>query len=224
MILKAHITIQGEFMTRLFVSVPAFAAVLVFAVSAQAAHYNIDDSHSHVGFTIKHLVSHVKGEFKEFGGSFEFDPAKPEDTKGTFSAKTGSISTNNVKRDEHLKSPDFFDAKKFPEITLSNLKVSKKGDAQFEAQGDLTMHGVTKPVIFEVEFGGTAVDPWGGHRAGFTATTKVARKDFGIVWNKTLDAGGVMLGEDVMLDIQLEAVEGPAKAPESKNAKVNKKK
>ena len=202
-------------------SLALLASASLVSVPVQAAHYNVDDSHSHVGFSIKHLVGIVKGEFKEFGGSFEFDKDKVEDTKGTFTAKTASISTNNPKRDEHLKSADFFDAKKFPEITLANLKVEKKGD-KFQAQGDLTMHGVTKPVTFDVEFGGTAKDPWGNTRAGFSATTKLARKDFGIVWNKSLDAGGVMLGEDVMLDIQVEAVEGPAKAPESNNAKAGK--
>ena len=101
---------------------------------------------------------------------------------------------------------------RIPEITLTNLKVSKKDDNKYEAKGDLDMHGVTKNVTFDVEFGGTVADPWGGHRAGFTATTKLMRKDFGIVWNKTLDAGGVMLGDDVTLDLQIEAVEGPLKA------------
>ena len=139
---------------------------------AQAADYTIDPSHSSVSFTIRHLVSKVTGHFKDFEGTFSFDPKNAAASQASFSIKTASISTDNDKRDTHLKSPDFFDVKKFPTITFKSNSVAPNGEGKYKLTGDVTIHGVTHTETFDVEFGGTVKDPWGNNRAGFTATTK----------------------------------------------------
>jgi polyisoprenoid-binding protein YceI len=170
-----------------------------------AKEYKIDATHSNVGFVAQHLVSKVNGEFKEFEGTVDFDAKKPENTKVKASAKTASVTTNVEKRDSHLKSPDFFDSKKFPTMTFVSTKVSEDGSKKYKMTGDLTIKGVTKSVTFDVDFLGEMDDPWGGHRAGFTATGKINRKDFGINWNKALDKGGFVLADDVTINLNVEA-------------------
>jgi polyisoprenoid-binding protein YceI len=132
-----------------------------------------------------------------------------EATTGKFSIKTASINTANAKRDEHLRAPDFFDAAKNPEITFSITKVSadKKNKNKFMVEGDLNMHGVTKKQTLSAEYVGTEKDPWGNTKAGFTFSGKLNRKDYGIVWNKTLDSGNLLLGDEVELAINIEAAQ-----------------
>jgi polyisoprenoid-binding protein YceI len=196
-----------------------------FGLSAFAADYEVDPTHTQVGFAVSHMVGKVRGGFKEFGGKFSFDADKASDTKGEFIAKTASIWTNNDKRDEHLRSPEFFDVKKYPEAKISNLKLSPAGDKKYSLTADVTLHGVTKPVTFDVEYGGKTVDPWGNNRIGFTATGKLNREDYGIVWNKTLETGGLVLGKEITLNIEVEATEAKADAkasaakPEAKKKK-----
>ena len=173
----------------------------------KAKTFEIDLSHSNVGFTIKHLVSRVSGEFKSLEGEFVFDSAHPEKSRVKANVKAETIDTHDKKRDDHLRSADFFDVKKFPSISFESKSFSKKGDQKFELQGDLTLHGVTKPVIFNVEYLGEADDPWGNHRAGFTASTKINRKEFGIIWNKALDNGGFVLGDDVEINLNIEGLQ-----------------
>ncbi len=189
-----------------FILAPVIAAALT-VVSAQAAHYEVDAGHSQVGFRIRHLVTKLPGEFKEFEGKFDFDEKKPQDAKVTFKVKTASINTNNEKRDEHLRGDEFFDAEKHPELTFVSKKVKPAGKGKYKIEGDLTLHGVTKPVTFDAEFGGIAKDPWGNTKAGFNATAKINRKDFGISWNKALDAGGFVIGDEVELNIAVEAAQ-----------------
>ncbi len=189
----------------------SLALSVVFVAQAYAADYKVDPAHSSVGFEVRHLVSNVQGQFRDYEGTFTFDEKDLSKFKIKSSAKAASIDTANAKRDEHLKSPDFFDAKKFSTITFVSNKLEKAGDSTFKATGDFTMHGVTKPVVFEVESMGEAKDPWGNTRRGFVAKAKINRKDFGIVWNKALDSGGVMLGDDVKLMLNLEATEEKAK-------------
>ncbi|MCM2304501.1 MAG: YceI family protein [Elusimicrobia bacterium] len=191
----------------------ALAAVLaVLSPVVRADSYEIDASHSQVGFRIKHLVGKVPGRFTKFAGTVEFTPAKPEAWKVVATIDPASINTDNEKRDGHLKSADFFDVAKFPEMTFKSTKVAGvKGDSA-KLHGELTMHGVTKPVVLDLELGGTTKDPWGNTRAGFTATGTINRKDFGIVWNKALDTGGLMLGDEVAISLDIEAVlKAPAK-------------
>ena len=178
---------------------------LVLVGFAHAEEFQVDSVHSSVGFAIRHLVSEVDGKFKEFDGTFSFNQANPEKSWVKAKIKTTSISTDNEKRDGHLRSPDFFDVKKYPELTFVSKEIKKTGESSYTMTGDLTMHGVTKPTTFDVKFMGLAKGPDGKMRAGFKAIGKVNRKDYGISWNKTLDAGGLMLGEDVDITIRVEA-------------------
>lgn len=181
-------------------------ALLVSAQAFAADTYKIDVDHSLVGFKIRHLVTKVQGKFSQFEGDIKLDPKSVKDLSGDVTIDASSINTDNKKRDDHLRSPDFFDVKKFPKLTFKSKKTTDLGGGKFKLDGDLTLHGVTKPVTLEGELTGTAKDPWGNTRAGLTASTKINRKDFGIVWNKALDTGGVMLGEEIEVSIELEAI------------------
>lgn len=180
--------------------------------TAEAAgpSYQVDAAHSEVTFQVRHLVGKVRGRFTEFTGQIDADTAAPA---VEFKIKAASIDTAVADRDKHLRSPDFFDVDKFPEITFKSEKVVSKGKDEYEAQGTLTMHGVSKAVTLPVHVTGPIKDPWGKDRAGFEVQTTLNRKDYGIVWNKALDSGGLMLGDDVAVTINLEAVAKPADAP-----------
>jgi len=189
----------------------AFALSLALSMPALAAakgtqEFQVDPVHSQVGFTVKHLVSKVPGTFNEFTGTVRLDPAnvaKTLEVAGTVQA--ASVDTRNDKRDGHLRSPDFFDAENHPEISFVSTGVKAKGKDTFEVSGNLTIRGVTKPVTLEAEWFGVVTSPWGAPTTGLDLTGTIQRKDFGIVWNKALDAGGVLLGEDVKLEVHLEA-------------------
>eukprot|EP01156_Anaeramoeba_ignava_P013886 Anaeramoba_ignava/a607714_32.p2 GENE.a607714_32~~a607714_32.p2 ORF type:complete len:189 (+),score=-2.07 a607714_32:571-1137(+) len=167
-----------------------------------AGTYNVDKSHSSVGFKVKHMmISNVKGSFDEFKGSFVYDEETKKLTALTGTIDAASINTANKKRDDHLKSEDFFDTAKYPELTFVLKKVD--GDNVY---GDLTMHGVTKEVKLELEDNGTVKDPWGNTRVGLTLEGKIDRKEFGLVYNSILEAGGVAIGDKVKLEIELEGI------------------
>ena len=187
-------------------SVSAFA-ILASGISASAGDFMVDKDHSHVGFKVRHLVSRVMGEFKDYQGTFSFDPKKVSDSKVSFTIKTASVNTDNEKRDTHLRSADFFDVQRYPEMTFESKKVTLVGKNKYKVEGDFTLHGEKKPVPFEVEYLGETKDPWGNQRAGFTATAQIDRKKFGLTWNKALEAGGLMVGDDVSIELQIEAVE-----------------
>jgi len=193
------------------------ATGLLAAGVASASDYTVDPSHSNVNFTTRHLISKVEGRFKDFDGTFTFDEKHPESLVAELTVKTASVSTDNEKRDGHLKSGDFFDVEKFPTMTFKSTKATPAGKGHMKLAGDLTIHGVTKPVVFAVEYLGEAKDPWGGTRAAFTASTKINRKDFGISWNKTLDNGGVLVKDEVAVDLNIEGTANkPAKMHENK--------
>jgi polyisoprenoid-binding protein YceI len=173
---------------------------------AAADTLTIDKSHSEVGFRIRHLVSKVAGRFADFSGTITADAAKPEMSAVQFTIQAGSIDTANAKRDEHLRSADFFDVAKFPTIEFKSRKVTPAGKDRYDVAGTLTMHGVSRDVTLPVGFLGLAKDPWGNERAGFELALTLNRKDYGIVWNTTLDSGGLLLGEDVAVAINLEAI------------------
>ena len=189
------------------------AAPVPAAVPATAARvYQIDPVHSSVGFSVRHLVSRVAGNFREFGGTLNVDPKNVATATGEFVAKTASIDTGNEKRDGHLQSPDFFDAEKFPEIKLVLASVVPSGDGSATVKGDFTMLGVTKPVEFAVsEIAFADMDDTGV--MGFSGLAKINRKDFGMVWNKVLETGGLALGDEVTLTILVEAKAKLAPAP-----------
>lgn len=199
------------------------ALALVLPASAFAADYEIDPAHSSASFSVKHMmVSTVRGQFNKLSGTFLYDERNPSKSKLEATIDASSIDTNEPKRDEHLKSPDFFDVAKYPTITFKSTKVEKGAKGHLKVTGDLTMHGVTKPVTLDVE-GPTAPakDPWGNVKVGATATTTVNRKDFGLNWNKALETGGVMVSDEVKITIDAEL--GQKKAPEVAPASATKK-
>ncbi|MBL8949845.1 MAG: polyisoprenoid-binding protein [Myxococcaceae bacterium] len=168
--------------------------------------WKIDASHSGIHFTVRHMViSKVRGHFSKFEGEVTFDEAAPEKTKVKVNIDASSISTNEPKRDDHLRSPDFFDVAKFPALTFESTKTEKKGD-RLAVTGNLSMHGVTREVVLDAELLGVGKDPWGGKRAGFTAKTSLDRKDFGLGWNQVLEAGGVLVGDKIEIELEVEAI------------------
>lgn len=178
-------------------------ASILAAGALYAGTYNVDASHSNVGFKVKHLmISNVTGKFDKFNGSFEFDEKSGKVTSVDGTVEVASINTDNEKRDGHLKSADFFDAGKYPTITF---KVDKIEDEK--AYGKFTMRGVTKDVEFDIENTATVTDPWGNKRVGVEISGKVNRKDYGVNWNKALEAGGVVVDETVKIIVELEGIE-----------------
>jgi polyisoprenoid-binding protein YceI len=169
--------------------------------------YQIDSAHSAAHFSVRHLmVSNVRGEFTKLSGTVVYDASNPANSSIEARVDVASISTREPQRDAHLKSPDFFDAEKFPELTFRSKQVVNEGD-EWKVKGDLTIHGVTRAVALTVEGPTPEVkDPWGGFRIGATAETKIHRKDFGLAWNMALEAGGVVVGDDVKISIEIEAV------------------
>jgi polyisoprenoid-binding protein YceI len=165
----------------------------------------IDPAHSEVQFKVKHLViSTVTGTFKSFDGSLETENDDFSDAQINFSLDTNSIDTNQPDRDTHLKSADFFEAEKYPQITFRSTSFEKVEGEQYKLRGDLTIKDVTKPVTLNVEFGGTANDFYGNVKAGFEVSGKINRKEFGLVWNGITEAGAIVVGEDVKLNINVQ--------------------
>jgi polyisoprenoid-binding protein YceI len=168
--------------------------------------WKIDASHSGVHFSVRHMVvSKVRGRFSKFEGDISFNEAKPEDSKVNVTIDASSIDTNVQQRDDHLRSPDFFDVAKFPTLTFSSTKIEKAGHG-YQVHGDLTLHGVTRSVALDAEFLGTGKDPWGNVKAGFSAKGSLDRKDYGLNWNQLLEAGGVLVGDKIELELEVEAV------------------
>ena len=185
------------------------AAVLALsALPAAATTYTIDAGHSSVGFRVRHFVAKTTGRFTKFSGTIDYTEGKPGAWKVEASIDPASINTDNEKRDGHLKSADFFDVEKCSAMGFKSTKVTDFKDGAGKLHGELTMHCVTKPVVLDLEVGGVS-----GAKAGFSAKGKIARKEFGIVWNRALDNGGAVLGEDVevALDIEADEVKAPAK-------------
>jgi len=197
----------------------AVALLVALPSLAFAATWEIDPAHSSAEFSVKHMmVSNVKGSFNIEKGTVNLDDK--DITKSTVEATLDakSVNTGNAKRDEHLRAPDFFDTAKFPTITFKSTKVEKAGEGKLKVSGNLTMHGVTKPVVLDVTGPSKeSKDPWGNTRTGVEATTKLNRKDFGLTYNSALETGGVAVGEEVTVTLDLsltkkaEATATPAK-------------
>lgn len=185
----------------------ALPALAQAQAAPEAEVFKVDPVHSTVGFKVRHLVGKVSGTFAEFSGSVTVpDRGKPEVASVRFVIRAASIDTANADRDKHLRGADFFETDKFPEITFESTKVEAKGADSYLVTGKFTMHGVTKEIVLPLTFGGTVKDPWGNERAGFSLQTVLNRKDYGVVWNKAMDAGGLVLGDDVEVAIDLELV------------------
>jgi polyisoprenoid-binding protein YceI len=170
--------------------------------------WNIDASHSNAHFSVRHMmITNVRGEFQKLEGSVTFDPANPEATKIDATIDVASLSTRDAQRDGHLKSADFLDVEKFPQLTFKSKSVKAKGKEHLTVTGDLTIRGVTKEVVLDVEGpSAAATDPFGNVRVGATASTKIKRDEFGIVWNAALEAGGVLVGNDVNVTIDISLI------------------
>ena len=186
----------------------ALAVALVVPALAFADTWQIDPPHTNVEFTVRHMmISNVKGQFEKTSGTIKTNGNDPTTAKIDATIDATSINTRVDKRDAHLKSPAFLDVDKFPTITFKSTKVESEGANKWKVTGDLTLHGVTKPVVLEVEGSGAPIsDPMGNTRAGASATTKISRKDFGLTWNQPLETGGVMVGDEVAISIDLEAI------------------
>lgn len=170
--------------------------------------WNIDTAHSEITFSVRHMmISNVRGQFKKFSGSINIDEATPANSSVEVTIDVASIDTRDEKRDGHLVSADFFDAATFPTITFKSKSITVNSASTGVIHGDLTIKGVTKPVALETTFSGKAKSPWGTTSAGFTASTKVNRAEFGLTWNAALETGGVLVGEDITINIELEAVQ-----------------
>lgn len=169
--------------------------------------YQIDPAHSTASFSIKHMmIAKVHGGFEKMSGSLTYDPKDPSQSQIDVSIETSSINTREPKRDEHLRSADFFDVAKYPAITFKSTRVSGDGD-DLNVVGNLTIHGVTLPVTLKVDGPSEEQkDPWGNLRIGASATTKIKRKDFGLTWNAALEAGGVLVGDDVTITLDVQFV------------------
>lgn len=202
--------------TRLFAAL-AFAALAATSAVAAPLNMTVDKSHSEVGFDVRHLFAKVHGRFNDFSADIVLDQANLANSSVNATVQAATIWTDNERRDGHLKSEDFFAAEKYPTLTFKSTKIAPAGKDKFKMTGDLTMRGVTKSVTFDGEILGVGAVGVGGQswgtRGGFTATTVINRKDFGINWNKTLDNGGLMLSDEVTITLNIEAQE---KQPEKK--------
>jgi polyisoprenoid-binding protein YceI len=168
--------------------------------------YRIDKAHSEAIFQVRHLVTKVRGRFTDFEGTIEYNEANPEQSSVNFTIQATSIDTAEPDRDKHLRTPDFFHVEQYPTITFHSKRISRRGGDTFDVTGDLTMHGVTKEIVLPVAHMGKAKDPWGGERVGFEAETTLNRKDYGLNWNAMLEAGGFLVGDEVKVSLEIQAV------------------
>ena len=169
--------------------------------------WSIDPAHSHVEFAVKHLmISTVKGRFGIVSGTVQTDESDPAKAHVEVEIDAASIDTREAQRDAHLKSADFFDVEKFPKLTFKSTRITGVDGDSFTLTGDLTIHGVTRPVTLAVTSEGRGKDPWGGERAGFSATGKIKRSEFGLTWNQVLETGGFVVGDDIKISLDVELV------------------
>ncbi|MEM6646276.1 MAG: YceI family protein [Bacteroidota bacterium] len=176
------------------------------STDVQPGTYAMDLSHSQVEFKVRHLgISTVKGRFTQAESTVTFGSAALSSMQVTATIDASSIFTGNDQRDEHLRSADFFEVETYPTITFESTGVSGAEDSEFQLMGNLTMHGVTQPVTMDVEFLGTATDPWGNTKVGFEAEAEINRKDFGLTWNQALEAGGLLVAETVTITLDVQA-------------------
>ncbi|WP_413580516.1 YceI family protein [Bdellovibrio sp. HCB288] len=185
----------------------ALLLTTLLSTPAWAEKFTIDPAHTTITFKVQHMmISKVKGRFDKFEGSFDFDEKSQKLDNVVVKIQANSIDTNQSDRDKHLKSPDFLDVAKFPTIEFKSTKTEYESAKPEKVQAKLTIHGVTKDVTVDVDYNGAVTDPQGKRRVGFELETKLSRKDFGLVWNKAMETGGVLVGDEVEVDIQGEAI------------------
>jgi polyisoprenoid-binding protein YceI len=184
----------------------AALAVSATAVSAAPENFVIDKNHSEAGFKVRHLLSKTPGRFNDFGGKIHLDPASPESSSVEFRIRAASVDTDVPDRDKHLRSADFFDVENHPEIVFKSDSIRRTGDDRYDVTGTLSIRGIGKRITLPVTYYGQTNDPWGGERVGFSTAVTLNRKDFGMVWNKALDQGGFLLGDEVWVSLEIEAI------------------
>lgn len=171
------------------------------------SEWNFDPAHSTIGFKVRHMMfSKVNGKFTAWDGHFEFDPEQPGQGHVKVEIDASSIDTGVADRDAHLRSADFFNAETHPKLTFESSNFEVTGETTFTITGDLTIRGATLPVVLDVDFHGQGTDPWGNTRVGFSATGELSRKDFGLTWNQALEAGGVLVGDKIEIELEVQAV------------------
>jgi len=168
--------------------------------------YKIDKAHSEATFQVRHLLTKVRGHFSDFEGTIDYDEQNPERSSVNVTIQAATIDTHERDRDTHLRSADFFDVEKFPTLTFRSNTITRKGDQRFDVAGDLTIHGVTRPVTFDVTFLGKAKDPWGNERIAYEAEAAINRKDYGLNWNAALETGGFLVGDEVKISLSVQAI------------------
>jgi polyisoprenoid-binding protein YceI len=171
----------------------------------QAGIYDIDPAHTNVEFVARHVVSKVRGRFTDFSGTIEIAD-DPLESAATATITTASVETFEERRNNHLKSDDFFGSDRWPHITFESKSIRPAGDGRFELTGELTVRDVTRAIVLDVEYLGAAKDPWGNDRIAFSAATQVNREEFGLTWNAVIETGGVLVGRDVRLELEVAAV------------------
>ena len=176
------------------------------AANTAVQAFVIDADHSDVGFSVRHMLSSTRGRFARFSGTIQLDREQPDRSSVAFEVDPASIDTRQPDRDAHLRSGDFFDVERFPVIRFTSQRITPLAADRYRVEGTLDLRGILKPLTLEVTYHGVAKDPWGGERAGFSTQAVLNRKEFGMVWNAALDNGGVILGDDVTLTIDLETV------------------
>lgn len=192
---------------------PQEKAAKVAYAAVPGGDYNIDPAHSIIGFSIRHLeIAWVEGRFKDFKGTVHFDEKDVTKSSVEFSAKVESIDTGVEQRNAHLRTADFFDVAKYPEMTFKSTRVERNGKDKYVLRGDFTLKGVTKQVSIPFTVTGAVKDPWGNTRFGVQAQTKIDRRDYGITWGNALENGGLDVGNEVTIELQLEAVKPAPKA------------
>jgi polyisoprenoid-binding protein YceI len=182
------------------------AVAPVTPASTETKAFAIDKTHSEVSFRVRHLVTRVRGRFTDYDAEIRVVPGSPSDSSVEFKIRADSVDTDLPDRDQHLRSADFFDAEKHPEITFVSSRIRQIGEDRYDVTGRLTLRGVTREMTLPVTYLGFVVDPWGNEKAGFETEVVLNRKDFGMVWNAALDNGGVVLGDKVTVSIALEAI------------------
>ena len=191
----------------LHIAVAAAAlALTASAVSAAPQTFIVDKAHSEAGFKVRHLLSKTAGRFTDFNGRIQLDPAKPESSSVEFRIRATSVDTDVEDRDKHLRSADFFDVANHPEIVFRSESIRSAGKDRYDVIGTLSIRGIEKRVTLPVTYYGQTRDPWGSERAGFSTAVTLNRKDFGMVWNKALDQGGFVLGDEVWVTLEIEAI------------------
>lgn len=174
-------------------------------------NWNVDPTHTGIHFSVRHMVvAKVRGRFSKYSVDLKLDGEDLTQSTVTATIDAASIDTGTAQRDDHLRSPDFFDAEKYPELRFQSTRIERVSDEQYRLVGNLTIRDTTREVTFDVEYGGRAKDPWGNERAGFFAKGSIDRKDFGLGWNQVLETGGVLVGDKVELELELEAIKASA--------------